>query len=149
MQSQQSSDPAVELERSTPVVLLVDDEPNVLHALTRSLRAQPYRIYTTRSAEEAMEIIKSRRVHLVVSDEHMPGLRGSDFLSWVAVEYPDIVRFVLTGQPDVPSAMRAINSGGVSRYFTKPCDVVELALAIRGGLEASTARAATANDVAP
>ena len=65
----------------------------------------------------------------------MPGLCGTRFLSWVADNFPEVMRIILTGQPNVPSALRAINEGKVYRYFTKPCDVVELALAIRLGLE--------------
>ena len=121
--------------RSAPIVLLVDDEPNLLRALTRALRQQPYHINTARSAEEAMDILKAHRVDLIVSDENMPGICGTKFLSWVADHFPEVMRIILTGQPNVPSAIRAINEGKVFRYFTKPCDIVELALAIRHGLE--------------
>jgi DNA-binding NtrC family response regulator len=65
----------------------------------------------------------------------MPGTCGTRFLSWVADNFPEVTRIILTGQPTVPSALHAINEAGVYRYFTKPCDVVELALAIRHGLE--------------
>jgi len=135
MTSKSSVAHRTEVDQSTPIVLLVDDEPNLLHALTRSLRQQPYRINTARSAEEAMDILKAHKVDLVVSDENMPGTCGTKFLSWVADHFPEVTRIILTGQPTVSSALRAINEGGVYRYFTKPCDIVELALAIRQGLE--------------
>ncbi len=135
MKCESSVDNQTENAQSVPVVLLVDDEPNVLHALIRGLRQQPYRINTARSAEEAMDILKAHRVDLIVSDENMPGTCGTRFLSWVAEHFPDVMRIILTGQPNVPSALRAINEGKVYRYFTKPCDIVELALAIRHGLE--------------
>ena len=135
MKSESSVAQRTEVAQSAPIVLLVDDEPNLLHALTRALRQQPYRINTARSAEDAMDILKAHRVDLVVSDENMPGICGTRFLSWVADNFPKVTRIVLTGQPTVPSALRAINEGGVYRYFTKPCDVVELALAIRHGLD--------------
>ncbi len=124
-----------EIDVSACVVLLVDDEPNQLLALTRSLRQQPYRINTAGSAEEATEVLKAHRIDLIVSDENMPGTCGTQFLAWVAVNFPEVPRIILTGQASVPSALRAINKGGVYRYFTKPCDIVELALAIRQGLE--------------
>lgn len=135
MKSELSDAHSTEVSRPKPVVLLVDDEPNMLHALTRALRQQPYQINTARSAEEAMQILKTHRVDLIVSDEQMPGLCGTKFLSWVADNFPEVMRIILTGQPNVPSALCAINEGKVYRYFTKPCDVVELALAIRYGLE--------------
>lgn len=117
------------------VVLLVDDEPGVLQALSRNLRRQPYRLYTVRSAAEAVDVIKSRPVDLVVTDEAMPGMRGTEFLGWVASEYPEIVRIMLTGKPSVEAMMQAVNHGEVYRFLTKPCEVVSLAMTIRTGLE--------------
>lgn len=117
------------------VVLLVDDEPNLLHAVVRFLRQRCYQIYTARSAEEGQDILKSHHVDLVVSDENMAGMSGSEFLSWVADEFPQTVRILLTGDPYVPSALCAVNEGIINRYFTKPCSLAELALAIRHTLE--------------
>lgn len=135
MKTERLATQQTKIDVSASVVLLVDDEPNLLHALTRTLRQQPYRINTARSAEEAMDVLKTHRVDLIVSDENMPGICGTRFLSWVADNFPQVIRIILTGQPNVPSALRAINEGKVYRYFTKPCDIVELALAIRHGLE--------------
>ena len=135
MKTERSSMQQTEVDVSSCVVLLVDDEPNLLRGLARTLRQQPYRINTAHSAEEAMDILKAHRVDLIVSDEHMSGISGTKFLTWVADNFPEVLRIILTGQPSVPSALRAINEGSVYRYFTKPCDIVELALAIRHGLE--------------
>lgn len=82
-----------------------------------------------------MEVFKAHKVDLVVSDENMPGILGTKLLSWVAQHYPEVTRIMLTGYPTIPSALSAINEGRVHRYFTKPCDVVQLALAIREALE--------------
>jgi len=116
-------------------ILFVDDEPNILHSMGRAFRNQPYKTYTSRSAEEAISILKAHDIDLIVSDENMPGMSGTKLLAWVAEHFPDIVRIVLTGQPSVPSAMRAINEGGVYRFLTKPCDVVELGLIVSRALE--------------
>jgi len=116
-------------------ILLVDDEPNLLHSLCRAFRKQPYDVYTARSAEEAMEVMKAHPVDLVVSDENMPGMSGTKFLTWVAENFPQAIRIILTGQPDIPTAMRAINEGKVYRFFTKPCDATELQLTIQEALE--------------
>ncbi|MCA9174598.1 MAG: response regulator [Planctomycetales bacterium] len=129
----------MEITKATHTVLLVDDEPNLLHSLSRTLRGQPYQIYTARSAEEAKDILIKHRVHLIVTDENMRGMRGSDLLAWVAEQMPEVVRIVLTGQPSVPTMTRAINEGRVFRFFTKPCNDVELAMAIRDGLELQAA----------
>ncbi|NOY28956.1 MAG: response regulator [Planctomycetes bacterium] len=116
-------------------ILLVDDEPNILHSLSRAFRKQPYRTYTSRSAEEAIAILKAHDIDLIVSDENMPGMSGTKLLAWVAEHFPEVVRIVLTGQPSIPAVIRAINEGGVYRFLTKPCDVVELGLIVRQALE--------------
>ncbi len=121
-----------------PSILFVDDEPHVLHALARRLRGQPYTIYTARSGQESLQVVKAHRVDVIVADEHMPGMSGSELLSWMAQNFPDIPRIVLTGRPDVHSAIRAINDGRVFRYLTKPCAIEELASAIQQALECHT-----------
>ncbi len=117
------------------VVLLVDDDINILRSLARLLRNQPYRLYTASSGEEALLILKSRDVDVVVTDEQMPGMRGGDLLAWIAANRPEIVSIVLTGRPTVDDAIRAINEGAVYQYFTKPCNPARLATAILKALE--------------
>ena len=121
------------------VILLVDDEPFILQLLTRALRSDAYQIYTARTADESITILKAHKVDLIVSDERMPGLSGTEFLAWVAEWFPDIPRIMLTGQPGEHTEMRAIRECGVYRFFTKPCDVEELAKAIRSALESKDA----------
>ena len=116
-------------------VLLVDDEPNVLHGLTRALCHQPFGILTATSAEEAMWIFKTRHVDVIVSDERMPGLSGTELLAWVAEHYPEVVRILLTGHASVETAVRAINEATVYKFFVKPCKEFDLAMAIRQALE--------------
>ena len=116
-------------------VLLVDDDANVLNGLARVLRHQPYQLYTALSGDEAMAILKARNVDVIVSDEQMPGISGSDLLAWVADKLPDVMRIVLTGHATAETAIRAINEGDVFHFFTKPCDEVQLALTIRKALE--------------
>ena len=116
-------------------VLLLDDEPNVLEGLTRALRNEPYEILTANSAVEAAELLEDNGVDLIVSDEEMPGMSGTEFLARVARDYPDIVRIVLTGHPTLPAALRAINEGKVYQFFTKPCNEIDLAITIRRALE--------------
>ena len=116
-------------------VLLVDDEPKVLSALKRVLRNEPYAILTASNAEEAAEVLRSSPVDLIVCDEEMPGMSGTEFLAKVAHDYPDVVRIMLTGHPTLPAALHAINEGRVFQFFTKPCNEIDLAIAIRRALE--------------
>ncbi|MBN2560062.1 MAG: response regulator [Phycisphaerae bacterium] len=116
-------------------ILLVDDEPNILEGLTRVLRKEPYQILTANSAEEAAGLLEDNQVDLIVSDEEMPGMSGTEFLARVAQDYPDTVGIVLTGHPTLPAALRAINEGKVHQFFTKPCNEIDLAITIRRALE--------------
>ncbi len=116
-------------------VLLVDDEPKVLSALQRLLRDEAYEILTANNAEEAALLLDRTPVDLIVCDEEMPGMPGSEFLAKVASEYPEIVRIMLTGHPTLPAALRAINEGRIYQFFTKPCNEIDLAISIRRALE--------------
>jgi len=116
-------------------VLLVDDDAHVLSGLARALRTQPYQLYRARSAEEAMYVFKVHQVDVIVADQRMPGMSGCDLLAWVANNYPETVRIMLTGYPSGESAIRAINEASVYQFFTKPCNHAHLAVAIRKALE--------------
>lgn len=115
-------------------VLLVDDEPNVLEGFQRGLRKEPYTVLTATSAEEGLRILAHTPVDVVISDEQMPKIKGSEFLAKVHREYPKTIRIILTGQASLESAIRAINDGEIYRFLTKPCSVVELAKIIRKAL---------------
>ena len=115
-------------------VLLVDDEPIVLVVLKRVLRDEPYEILTAGNAEEAAQVLGGTPVDLIVCDEEMPGMLGSEFLASVARDYPDTVRIMLTGHPTLPAALRAINEGRIYQFFTKPCNEIDLAIAMRHAL---------------
>jgi len=116
-------------------ILIVDDEPNVIAALQRTLFDEPYDIRTATSAEDALNILGSFKAKLVISDERMPGMDGAEFLSVIKVKYPQTVRIMLTGHASLDAAMKAVNSGGVYRFFVKPWDDLELMMAIRSALE--------------
>jgi two-component system, probable response regulator PhcQ len=118
-----------------PFVLLIDDDENVLNGLTRALRKEPYQVLTARSGDEAMLILKNREIDVIVIDEIMPGMSGSDLLAWAAEYAPDTIRIMLTGNATASVAIRAINEGQVYNFFTKPCDDVQLAMAIRKAIE--------------
>jgi len=118
-----------------PIVLLVDDDPNLLSSLHRSLRKEPYDIRCATSAEEAIRILEERPVDVVVSDQDMPGIKGTELLALIHQRYPDTIRFMLTGKATLEVAVQAINEGAISRFFVKPCNVVDLALTIQQALQ--------------
>lgn len=123
---------------SSYTVLLVDDEPNLLQGLRRALRREPYEILVAEGAAAALRLLDARPVDVVVSDEAMPGMSGTEFLGRVRSQYPDTIRIMLTGHGTLKVAIRAINDGEVYRFLTKPCDPVDLALTIRQALQRRT-----------
>jgi DNA-binding NtrC family response regulator len=119
-------------------VLLVDDEPNITAGLKRALRREPYEIVTANSGREALEIMAAQPIDVVVTDEQMPGMSGSELLRTVCRRHPGTVRMMLTGQASLEAAIRAINEGEVYRFFTKPCNDADLRLTIRNALQQQT-----------
>jgi DNA-binding NtrC family response regulator len=90
---------------------------------------------TADSAAKALDILANTPVDVVVSDERMPGMLGSEFLKRVRDAYPDIVRIMLTGEAGLPAAVRAINEGPLYRFLNKPLSPDELAQTIRKALQ--------------
>ena len=116
-------------------VLLVDDESHVLSALNRSLFREPVDVVTAPGGEEALEIMAGRRFKVVISDERMIGMRGSEFLFRVKELYPDTVRMMLTGYATLEAAQKAVNEVEIYRFFTKPWNDHDLKFAIRSAIE--------------
>jgi signal transduction histidine kinase len=116
-------------------VLVLDDEPNILAGLRRALHKEPYDLLCASSADAAFDMLHSRAIDVVISDQDMPGMTGTVFLTKVRQLYPDTIRFMLTGQATLEVALQAINDNAVSQFFTKPCDHATLAQSIREALE--------------
>ncbi len=117
-----------------PKVLLVDDQPLVLSVLKETLSYGPYTVVTAQNADAALQILGQESVDVVISDERMPGMQGSEFLAVVRRRYPDIVRIILTGHASVESAMKAVNQAEIYRLLTKPVGNQELHAAVQDAL---------------
>lgn len=116
-------------------ILLVDDECNILNALSRLLRGQDRQIFTAETTAQAWESLKEARgVDLIISDNRLPDISGIDFLVKVRQLYPDTIRILITGYPGLDSAIEAINKGQVYRYIPKPWENEELKLIVKQAL---------------
>jgi two-component system, probable response regulator PhcQ len=109
-----------------PVILFVDDDPAVTAALKRVVHRQPWRVLEASSGEEALAVLAREDVAVIVADERMPGMSGSELLSRARRVRPDTVRMILTGQASLSAVIRAINEGEIRRFFVKPCDEADL-----------------------
>jgi two-component system, probable response regulator PhcQ len=116
-------------------VLIVDDEQSTRKLMKEALGMEPYELLIADSAEKALQIFKNTAVDVVISDEMMPGMPGSEFLALVRRKYPETIRMILTGHASIDSAIRAINEGQIYHFFTKPCRIYDLAVSIRKALQ--------------
>jgi diguanylate cyclase (GGDEF)-like protein len=103
-------------------LLLVDDEENIVTALKRLFRRDGYKILTAHSGPEALALLASQEVDVIISDQRMPGMTGVDFLRQARTLWPDTVRMTLSGFTDLQSIIDAVNEGAVFKFLTKPWD---------------------------
>lgn len=115
-------------------ILYLDDEEHNLAAFRATFR-RDYQIYTATSGREALQILREHPVQLIVTDQRMPEMTGVQFLEAVIPEFPDAVRMILTGFSDVEAIIKAINTGRVFRYITKPWEEQDLRATIKGAFE--------------
>jgi response regulator RpfG family c-di-GMP phosphodiesterase len=118
------------------VILLVDDEPNVLSALTRELNSYQYNdIVTAKDGIEAIELLRvTQNVALIISDYRMPGLDGISFLLEAQEICPDATRMILSGVADLEMATNAINLGQIFRLLLKPCAPENFIASVKAGI---------------
>lgn len=116
-------------------LLLVDDEPSILSSLKRLLRREGYEILTAASGAEALDILATHPVDVIVSDHRMPGMSGVELLSAVRELYPDTRRIILSGYADTSTLADAINRGAVWKYICKPWDDAVLKAEINHAFE--------------
>jgi signal transduction histidine kinase len=121
-------------------ILVVDDEPASLRAVARTLR-DDNQVTTAPTAAEGLAALASGPIALMIVDQRMPGMTGTELLARAAVEYPETIRVLLTGYTDIETLVEAINTGRVYYYLTKPWEPHELRLVVRRGLERYDAEA--------
>lgn len=115
-------------------LLVIDDEPAILSSLRRQFRRN-YQVHLASSAEEGLEVMKEYPIQVIISDQRMPGMKGSEFFDQVKNDFPDATRLLLTGYSDIQAVIEAINDGNIYRYITKPWDPVELDTIVREAFE--------------
>jgi adenylate cyclase len=118
-------------------IMTVDDEAAITKALLRLFRKENYKILTASSAPEGLGLLKNteKPVSLIISDQRMPEMSGSEFLEQTRKIFPNAIRFLLTGYSDMDAVIDAINKGGIHRYLSKPWNDEDLKIQVRQSLE--------------
>jgi DNA-binding NtrC family response regulator len=101
---------------------VVDDEPGILSALKRVFRREDWQVLTASSTEEGFECLARHEVGVILCDQRMVGISGTEFLGRAKAMYPDTIRILLTGYSDFTSVVDAINRGDLYKVLSKPFD---------------------------
>ncbi|HKP86255.1 MAG TPA: response regulator [Blastocatellia bacterium] len=111
-------------------ILAVDDEPANLRMLER-LFHKDYRVLTATSGENALAILQRESVSLIITDQRMPGMTGTELLRESLRTNPDTIKIILTGYTDVSALTDAINSTRIYKFVSKPWDPITLKQTVR------------------
>lgn len=114
------------MKNDTVRILFIDDEDLVLNSLRRALRNESFETFFTTDPEQAFRLVKEESIDIVVSDQSMPNMSGTEFLGILRRLHEHVVRVMLTGQSDRETTLNAINDGHVHRFLDKPWDNVKL-----------------------
>ena len=122
------------MEQRRHTLLIVDDEVDVLESLRHQFH-RTYKVLTAGSGGQAVSVLNTNEVQLILSDQRMPGMQGDSFLSQARRLQPDAIRMLFTGYADIQAVINAVNEGHIFRYILKPWDTVELEGIIRQAAE--------------
>ena len=107
------------LALAKPCVVFVDDDAGNRQAFTAAFR-HAMTVLTAANIGEVWAHLASENVHVVIADQRMPGVRGSELLTQVRDRYPNVRRMLITAYADLEAVIEAVNNGGVTKYFSKP-----------------------------
>jgi CheY-like chemotaxis protein len=113
-------------------VLVVDDEPQVAHALRRLLKREGFDVQVAFNGAEALERLKEFSPDIVLSDFRMPGMTGGELLQQVKRSHPLALRLIISGYADFKSVVASVNEGEICRFISKPWDDAELVTYLKG-----------------
>lgn len=120
-------------------ILYVDDEINNLNSFKAVFR-RDFDVHIALSAQEGRAILEQVPIHILVTDQRMPGVTGVEFLESIIPDFPNPIRILLTGYTDIEAVVDAINKGQIFYYLTKPWDEQQLRAVFRNGYEVFSLR---------
>jgi len=114
-------------------ILYVDDEDDNLRIFKASFRRE-FNVFTAVNTSIAKEILQNNDIQLIISDQRMPDKTGVEFLEETIIDFPDVIRIILTAFSDTTDIIRAVNKVGIYRYLTKPWDIDDLMMTIKSAV---------------
>lgn len=138
---QRNPQPAQPRHDAEPTVLLVDDDRFMLAVLGEMLAGEPYRVLSAASGPEALALLAREPVEVILCDQAMPGMSGTEVLAQAAARHPHTVRLMLTGQQDLAMVEEALRSGVADAHYAKPVSAATLRERMRAALALQRGRA--------
>lgn len=120
--------------REKPSILYIDDEQSNLDIFRISFKRE-YNIFTAYEPEQAFEILKNNQIDIIIADQQMPQMTGTQFLEKTLQEYPEAIRIILTGYADIQVVIEAINKCGIYKYITKPWEREDVKMTLEKAVE--------------
>jgi two-component system response regulator HupR/HoxA len=121
-------------EKVKASVLVVDDDQASLNAINRALR-RDFQVILSHHANAALEVLKTQEISVILADQRMPDISGTELFQKVLNIQPDSIRILITGYTDIEAIIQAINEGKIYYYITKPWEPEELRMVIRRAAE--------------
>jgi len=128
------------------VVLLVDDEPTNLLMMERQLKSI-FRTLTASSGEEALEILRREEVSMLITDQRMPGMTGTELLRNARLIYPDIICLLVTASKDTSTFIDAMMNSGAIGVISKPWDPARFIETVRDAVRRYESRLMTTQSI--
>ena len=115
-------------------ILYVDDEMNNLVSFKATFRLK-YNVFTATGGAEAIKLLEENQIHIIITDQRMPGMTGVEFLESILEKHPEPIRILLTGYADLNAVIDAVNKGKIFHYLSKPWNEEELDLTIQRAID--------------
>lgn len=134
MEAVSVAEPTKEKKQEKHSILYVDDEETNLRVFKSNFR-RFFKVHTCVNPIEAIEVLKEQDIRIIITDQRMPEMTGTEFLEKILPDYPDVIKIILTGFTDIEAIKDGINRCGIYKYITKPWNFEEMKAVLDRAIE--------------